>query len=113
MLKFGDRLQGRYEIKEVSRGIHLVYIAFGSISEKLVTIETPRNEGMNRRDLIEGFLEQSQIVMKLRECPHIIRAEHVAGIGNKPYIFWEYVYGWTLREEIQNNRLDLIRFMEA
>jgi len=113
MLKFGDRLQGRYEIKEIRRGIHLVYIIFDHASEKLVTIETPRDEDLNRRDLIEGFLEQSRIVMKLRECPHVVRAEHVARIGGKPYIFWEYVDGWTLSEEIQNNRLDLIRFMEA
>jgi len=91
----------------------VVCIAFDDVSEKLVTIETAQDKYLNNKGLIESFLEQSRIVMKLRGCPHVVRAERVARIGGKPYIFWEYVDGWTLREEIQYNRLDLIRSMEA
>lgn len=113
MLKVGDKLQGRYEIKEIRMGgFRVVYIAFDHLSEKLVMIETLRDKYMNH-NLIERFLEQSRIVMKLRECPHIVRAERVERIGGKPYIFWEYVDGWTFKDEIQNHSPDLIRSRET
>ena len=91
----------------------VAYTAFDHVSEKLVTIQTAQDKYLNHKDLIESFLEQSRIVMKLRECPHIVRAERVARVGGKPYIFWEYVDGWTLIEEIQKHRLDLIRSLDV
>jgi serine/threonine protein kinase len=113
MLNVEDRLQGRYEIKKVRQGGLVVsYIAFDHVSEKLVTIETLRDEHLNHKDLVEGFLKQGQIVMKLRECPHVVRAERATSIGGKSYIFWEYLDGWTLREEIRKQTLDLTRSLD-
>jgi len=44
--------------------------------------------------------------------PHVVGAEHVARIGGKPYIVCEYIDGWTLRDEILNQTLDLIRSLD-
>jgi len=69
-LRVGDRLLDRYEIKEIRKGgFAEAYIAFDHVSEKLVTIETLRDEYMNNKDVVEGFLEQSRIMIKLTGCP--------------------------------------------
>lgn len=60
MLNVGDKLQGRYEIKEIRMGgLRVVYIAHDYLSEKLVMIETLRDKYLDHKDLIESFLEHA------------------------------------------------------
>jgi serine/threonine protein kinase/Tfp pilus assembly protein PilF len=111
----GQRIRGRYEIKQVlGGGMGIVFIARDVSSGEMGAVKTFPNSvlesGHRRQDLqfspvTARFVTEALVWMSLGVHPNIVTAERVERIDGRPFIFLEYVKGGDLSGPIRNGQL--------
>lgn len=110
-----DRIKDRYEVFDIKfGGMGIVYLCFDHVFKKPVVLKTLQDRFLNDKSLLERFMWEAEIWVRLEKHQNIVRAEYINKIDDLPYIFMEYIvgdeqYGSDLKGWIVNGGLDLTR----
>ncbi len=102
----GKRLDGRYEIQEITGvgGMSVVYKAYDSVDDRVVAIKVLKEEYMNDAEFVRKFKNESKAISVLSH-PNIVRVYDVSFGDKIQYIVEEYVDGITLKEYIEKQKV--------
>ncbi len=102
----GKRLDGRYEIQEITGvgGMSVVYKAYDSVDDRVVAIKVLKEEYMNDTEFVRKFKNESKAISVLSH-PNIVRVYDVSFGDKIQYIVEEYVDGITLKEYIEKQKV--------
>jgi serine/threonine-protein kinase len=106
-------LNGRYEIiRPVGYGgMAEVFLAHDRLLDRNVAVKMLRDQFLGEQELLEQFRREARSAARLVH-PSIINIYDVAAEGDAQYIVMEYVDGVTLKEYMQEHRLDLNTVLE-
>ncbi len=106
-------LNGRYEIiRPVGYGgMAEVFLAHDKLLDRNVAVKMLRDQFLGEQELLEQFRREARSAARLVH-PSIINIYDVAAEGDAQYIVMEYVDGVTLKEYMQEHRLDLNTVLE-
>lgn len=111
--KKGDRIKGRYEIHRVlSGGMGEVYVAYDHEFREALAIKTFREEYLAEKAMLERFIREAEIWVRLDTHKNIVKAKYVLEMNGKPHIFLEYVPGGDLRSFMTAHRLSITQILE-
>jgi serine/threonine protein kinase len=97
-MNIGNTLDNRYEIRDIKKGgLGIVYIAYDSEWKKLVAIKTFQNAGSFSQEIKNRFITEATNWINIGYHENIVLAHYYNTISNIPYLFMEFVNGYTLR----------------
>jgi tetratricopeptide (TPR) repeat protein len=104
----GTVLEDTYTVQEVLRGgMGTVYIVFDSQNVDFYAMKTFQEAYLWNERVIQQFINEAEIWVKLEHHPHIVQARQVRVIEGKPYILLEYILGTDLEHLIEKKALTL------
>ena len=108
-----ELLNGRYQIiRPVGNGgMAEVFLAHDELLDRNVAIKMLRDQFLSDRELLEQFQREAKSAARLVH-PYIINIYDVVNDGNNQYIVMEYVDGVTLKEYMQEHKLNLNAVLE-
>jgi tetratricopeptide (TPR) repeat protein len=106
--KPGTILEDTYTVQEVLRGgMGTVYIVFDSQNVDFYAMKTFQEAYLWNERVIQQFINEAEIWVKLEHHPHIVQARQVKVIEGKPYIMLEYILGTDLADLIEKKSLTM------
>lgn len=106
--QIGDKIENRWEIHNIHQGgMGNIYIVYDHQWDTVFAAKTFQDQYLVWREMRRRFVREAYIWINLDIHPHIVRAAIVESIGNKPFLFLEYVPGVNLSRWIGTSRLDL------
>jgi len=116
-IEIGDVLLGRLRVEQVIQtgGMGTVYIACEPGADLCTpkacfeaevghfrgcAVKTLKDQYLDRRDLVDRFVQEAIAWVKLPRDEHIVRAYYIHLIDGRPLLFLEYVKGQDLRQLI-------------
>jgi len=97
----GSIINDKYRIdRELGRGgMGIVYEAYDTLLHRTVALKIMNPELVQRQDLLQRFLSEAQILVKLSH-PHIVKVYDLQVMAPGFFIVMEYVQGLTLADKI-------------
>ena len=108
----GKKLEGRYEIQELTGmgGMSNVYKAYDSIDARTVAVKILRDEFLGNEEFLRMFKNESKAIAVLSH-PNIVRVFDVSFTNHTNSIVMEYIDGITLKDYIE--RQGMLSWKEA
>jgi len=111
--KEGEVIENRYIIEALHRGgMGLVYEAFDPETIRYYALKTFQEQFLWDEKVVQLFIKEAEIWVKLGKHPNIVTAELVKIIDGKPYIFLEFITGTDLEKLIGDRELGLKEAIE-
>lgn len=112
-LQRGDYLGGKYQITQVFRGgMGIVYIVYEASSSTLFAVKTFQEQYLWDKSIIEMFIHEAEIWIKLESHPHIVHARFIKIFDEKPYLFLECIRGSDLDKLLSEGTLPVNRALD-
>lgn len=96
---------------EGKSGMGIVYLCYDHLFKELVAMKTFQNKYLQNELEKQRFLREAEIWIRLGKHPNIVSAKYVKNLGNKPYIFMEYITGSSqgidLSDWLKHDPLDI------
>jgi len=90
----GDKIENRYEIYNIMRGgMGIIYVCYDHEFQELVALKTFQDKYLWNEEIINRFMEEAEIRLKLGEHENIVSTKFIDFIEGKPYIVLEYIAG--------------------
>ena len=105
--QIGRRIGGRWDVQQILRGgMGIVYIVYDDWSRERQAAKTFLDSVFARNPrVVERFTEEARNWVNLDAHDNVVRAKKVEIIGNRPFLFLEYVSSGDLNSWIGSSRL--------
>lgn len=105
MWRVGERIRGRWEVRDIHKGgMGIVYVVYDHEEREVLAAKTFQTERLDRR-LSELFLKEALIWLHLDAHENVTEARHAETIGEQPYLFLQYASGGDLSRRIGSDWL--------
>ncbi len=112
-ISMGDLLVNRFEIRfRREGGMGIVYCAWDMKLIHMVALKTYKHNYLHNAQRANMFVKEATKWIRLGYHQNIVAAFDVETIDGKPYIIMEYVEGETLRNWIEQRKLNLYRTLD-
>jgi tetratricopeptide (TPR) repeat protein len=102
----GDLIRDRYEVYDIKKGgIGTVYIVYDYEDRIPYAVKTLQDRHLLKPALVERFIREAEVWVRLGRHQNIVRAICVDQIDNSPYILLECIVGSSLREALSKGPL--------
>jgi len=98
LYQVGDRIDGRYEIRQIlggpgKSGMGIVYVCYDHEWRTPVALKTLQDKFLTNQPSIDRFKWEAETWVRLERHHNIVRAKLVETVDGRPYIIMEYIAG--------------------
>jgi serine/threonine protein kinase len=85
--KVGERIGGLYEIHSIKRGgTGIVFLCYDHELKKPLAIKSFQDRFFTDKEVVDRFLWEAEMWFRLGKHKHIVNADYVLKISDRPYI---------------------------
>jgi serine/threonine protein kinase len=105
--QIGQRIGARWDMQQILRGgMGIVYIVYDHWSHEQQAAKTfPDSVFARNPQVADRFTEEAKNWVNLDAHDNVVQAKYIEIIGNRPFLFLEYVSGGDLNSWIGSSRL--------